>query len=192
MNKQKEKEIWKPVKDFEGIYEVSNRGRVKAVKREITTKDGRHFSRPAQILSQHKNQSGIHRVNVSINGRMTQLQVPEMVLEAFDRPRKDGRVTEMARFKDGNRSNNHIDNLEWMPRPGFKGKAKECIRGHKFVPANLEKWAIGQGKKRCLACARARTIAFKNGRGGDKGYTSKIADREYLRILETMDDRDLY
>ena len=59
-------------------------------------------------------------------------------------------------------------------------------------PANLEKWAIGQGKKRCLACARARTIAFKNGRGGDKGYTSKIADREYLRILETMDDRDLY
>jgi len=193
MTQEKKKEEWRPVRGFEGIYEVSNRGRVKVSEREVHTKDGRHFKRRAQILVQHKNHSGIYRVNISVNGKLSQKQVADMVLEAFHRPKDNsGRVTEIARWRDGNRANNHIDNLEWMPRPGFRGEAKACKRGHKFIPENLEQWAIPKGQKRCLACSRARTIAYQNGRGGDNGYVTKIADKEYLRILETMDERDLY
>ena len=189
----KEKEQWKPVRGFEGIYEVSNRGRVKAVKREVHTKDGRRFWRSAQILSQHKNQAGIHRVSVSIKGTMTQLQVPDLVLEAFVRPRnEEGRVSEMARFKDGDRSNNHVSNLEWVPRPGYRGKSSHCKRGHKFVPENLENWAAEKGINRCLACARARQLAHYHGHSGDQTYIAKAADREYLRILEDAKGADLH
>ena len=35
-----EKEIWKPVKDYEGLYEVSNLGKVRALDRKVITKNG--------------------------------------------------------------------------------------------------------------------------------------------------------
>ena len=37
-----EKEIWKPIKGYEGLYEVSNLGRVRSLDREIIYKNGRN------------------------------------------------------------------------------------------------------------------------------------------------------
>lgn len=183
-------ERWMPVPGYEDRYAVSDRGNVKALEREFVTRHNRVRRRRERMVNQFVNQAGIARFNASCDGKVQQLQVPDIMLEAFVRPRDNsGRVTEMVSFKNGDRSDMRLENLEWAPRPGYKKKAKTCQRGHEFFPENIEQWALKRGLNRCLSCARGRQAAYANGRSGDRGYISKVADREYLKILEERDGK---
>lgn len=58
----------------------------------------------------------------------------------------------------------------------------------RFFPENIEQWALKRGLNRCLSLREGRQAAYANGRSSDRGYISKIADREYLKILEERQD----
>lgn len=44
-------EIWKPVRGFEGSYEISNFGKVKSLSRKITLKNGDNRKTKTKIMS---------------------------------------------------------------------------------------------------------------------------------------------
>lgn len=94
------KEIWKPVVGYEGLYEVSNWGRVKSIKfgKEI-------------ILKQSKNKkTGRLHVVLCKNGILKTYSVHRLVAEAFiDNPNNYKEVN----HKDENPQNNVVSNLEW-------------------------------------------------------------------------------
>lgn len=94
-------EIWKPVAGFEGLYEVSNTGRVKSLKR-LHTKE--------RILSQWLNHRGYARVTLWKENRQTKHSVHRLVADAFI-PNPYGKP--QVNHKDENKQNNAVENLEW-------------------------------------------------------------------------------
>ena len=104
-------EIWKPVIGYEGLYEVSNLGRVRSVDRLVKYSNGQIHLHKGRILSPglvHK--SGYLQVALCNNGKTQHKMVYRLVAEAF-LPNIDN--LPQVNHKDENPFNNCVDNLEW-------------------------------------------------------------------------------
>lgn len=127
------KEIWKPVLGFEGLYEISNLGKVRALY------SGNHGAfKPGRIVADYPHQNGylfvtLYRpLKVPEKGRGTvhkgyHRSIHSLVLEAFKGKRPKGKV---ARHLDGNKVNNSPDNLKWGT---YAENAEDAKRHGTFV-----------------------------------------------------------
>lgn len=97
------KELWKPLLEYKGI-EVSSIGRI----RKAANK-----SRKERILTEFpKDRDGYYRCSVQrLDGTWTSQPVHRLVAKAFI-PRTKNR--DIVNHIDGNRTNNRIENLEWI------------------------------------------------------------------------------
>lgn len=91
-------EIWKDVKHYEGLYVVSNYGRVKNV-------------RTNHYLVQHNNGRGYLQVNLWKFNKGRREYVHRLVAMAFI-PNPENKPT--VNHKDEDKQNNYVENLEWM------------------------------------------------------------------------------
>lgn len=107
------KEYWKPVVGYEGLYEVSNWGRVKSLKRLVKThnKWGEcYITINEKILKKRIDKYGYERVMLYKHGKSKLKQVHRLVAEAFiDNPDN----LPCVNHKDENKLNNNVDNLEF-------------------------------------------------------------------------------
>ncbi len=95
-------ETWKDVIGYEGIYQVSDLGRVVRIKKSKGTIGD-------NILTPIKNESGLY-VKLRDHGNDKSKKIHRLVLESFLGLDKD---KPQVNHKDGNRWNNNINNLEW-------------------------------------------------------------------------------
>ena len=93
-------ETWKAIAGYEGLYEVSNLGRVKSLK----------YGKE-KILKPGKNTGGYLQVSLFKDGKTSNLRVHRLVAEAFI-PNPKGLAT--INHKDEVKTNNAATNLEWM------------------------------------------------------------------------------
>ena len=111
-----ENEIWKPIKGFEGIYEVSNLGRVKSLMRfSKKVIHGNVFMTTECIMKTHMVNSGYMKVGLKLPGTRLakQCTIHRLVAIAFiPNPENKDQVNHI----DGIKTNNTIDNLEWVTR----------------------------------------------------------------------------
>jgi hypothetical protein len=98
------KEKWKPVIGYEGLYEVSNKGRIKTL-----DKSRGHKEKIKYILI--NNQTGYRQVLLCKENKKKTYKVARLVAQAFI-PNKYNRKT--VNHKDYNRINDNVENLEWM------------------------------------------------------------------------------
>ncbi|MCF8703308.1 NUMOD4 motif-containing HNH endonuclease [Corynebacterium pseudokroppenstedtii] len=158
------KERWRPVIDYEGIYEVSDLGNVRSVDRVVTRSDGRVRSFPSKLLS--PGLSGRWKrplVVFSKNGKPTTFWVHRLVAEAFLGPCPEGMVVchnngnladnRLSNLRYGTRSENMHDRVKRGDHP--LAAKKKCIRGHLLDHPNLVPSSVIQGRRACLACSRA-------------------------------------
>lgn len=106
-------EVWKPVTGYEGLYEVSDLGRVRSLDRVVTGKDGRDERHNGKILRSQKLYNGYLEVHVSKNGKRKHRTIHSLVAEAFLGPRPRGRD---VMHVDGDRANNALENLRYGTR----------------------------------------------------------------------------
>lgn len=106
-------EEWRDVVGYEGLYQVSNLGRVKSLPRRIVYKDGREYFYPSKVLKNHKISTGYRFVMLyGANGKK-QHYVHRLVAETFI-PNPNNLCD--VNHKDGCKTNNILFNLEWCSR----------------------------------------------------------------------------
>ena len=109
-NKIKE-EIWRDIKGYEGLYQVSNKGRVKGLERTAAGKNGSMRTIRERFLKPRANQKGYLRVDFSNgNGKGKTFYVHRLVCEAFHENLEN---KPCVNHIDENKTNNTASNLEW-------------------------------------------------------------------------------
>lgn len=102
-------EEWRDIKGYEGLYQVSNLGRVKKLKGVIVRKNG--YPLPSkECIRVGFVEQGYEIITLSKNGKKKSHRVHRLVAEAFICNPKGFPV---INHKDENKLNNRWDNLEW-------------------------------------------------------------------------------
>ena len=95
-------EIWKDIPDYEGLYQVSNLGRVRSLKY--------HMSDTVHILKPSKNTQGYYQIHLSKNGNSKIRRVHKLVCQSFI-PNPDN--LPQVNHKNEDKTDNRVENLEW-------------------------------------------------------------------------------
>ena len=105
-------ELWKDIQGYEGLYQVSNLGRVKSLSRlTIGKKYGKHNLK--EKLLKPTLTGKYYTVALYKNGKSTRFYVHRLVGVAFIE--NFNNYTDIN-HKDGNTLNNIVDNIEWCTR----------------------------------------------------------------------------
>ena len=100
---------WKAIKGYEGLYEISNTGLVKALEKRVD-RGKCHRTWKSHIKRYGVDNNGYLRVSLSKEGVNKTHKVHRLVATAFiSNPDKLPQVNHI----DGNKQNNHVSNLEW-------------------------------------------------------------------------------
>lgn len=100
--------VWKSVNGYEGIYEISETGLVRNLRR-----DPKNRTYPGKILTPGKTGSGYLFVCLSVNGITENKMIHRLVAETFI-SNPDGLPE--VNHKDGDKENCNAENLEWCTR----------------------------------------------------------------------------
>lgn len=99
-------EVWKDIPDYEGVYQVSNKGRIKSLARIVG-----NCKRKDKIIIPKDNGTGYYKVNLYKNGKHKNHYVHKLVASVFINNESN---KPCINHKDYNRKNNNVENLEWV------------------------------------------------------------------------------
>lgn len=99
-------EIWKDIPNYEGIYQISNKGRIKSLARIVGT-----CKRKEKLVIPFDNGRGYLTVALHKDNKGIKHYVHRLVAQAFI---KNIDNKNCVNHKDHNRKNNDVDNLEWV------------------------------------------------------------------------------
>lgn len=154
-------ERWKPVVGYEGLYEVSDAGRVRSPECVRVDRNGRSRRYSSRILVGGMSSSGYQLVCLTKGSAHDSRRVHVLVLEAFVGCRPLGRV---ACHYDGDKWNNNLSNLRWGThsenmrdnvRLGNNVNAgkSSCPAGHPYNHENTYVRPL-TGQRTCRICRR--------------------------------------
>ena len=179
-------EEWRPVPGWEGLYEISDHGRVRSLERTVVSKRGARRTFPSVIRKRQIDSRGRELVGLSRDGRQISLALPALVALAFLGPRPEGK---QVAHGDGNPLNNHISNLRYatpsenahdMRLHGTNAMLNRthCPQGHPYAGDNI-KWER-KGHRKCRTCANARCREYAA--SGRRRAVRKPVETEALQI----------
>ena len=138
-----EQEQWKPIKGYEGKYDVSNFGRV------------RSYYKGLHIKTQRINNCGYCYVKLYVRGKRQKMaRVHRLVAEAFI-PNQDNMSD--VNHKDMNKLNNHVSNLEWTSHADNVKHSYDSGKRHAHRWTDEEKLMISRNTRAYLARRKATT-----------------------------------
>lgn len=163
-------EEWKPIKGYEGLYEVSNLGRVKSLGK------GKNRNSKGRILKAHKSSKDYLYARLCKEGKTKSYYVHRLVAIAFvDNPEGYNEVN----HKDENKENNCADNLEWCNRQynmTYNGRAKRVAEKLKKPIFSVDKesglimyWESTREAERCTGISNVSICNCLKGKRNSAG-----------------------
>ena len=153
--------MWKSVAGYEGLYEVSDSGEVKALARLETVSAGWSRLKNEKILKQTLDHNGYAYVDLCHQYAKKRLYIHQLVLSTFGIDRPDGLV---ACHNDGDCTNNKVGNLRWDTQKGNLAdtlKHGTRIQGEKHKFHKLVKDDILEIRKLHAQGKNAKEISLK-------------------------------
>ena len=103
-------EVWKDIKGYKWLYQISSHGNVKSIERRVASRGGSRLVRE-RILKPSSDKDGYLQVNLSKNGITKTLKIHRLAGECFlDNPDKNLQINHI----DGDKTNNYHKNLEYV------------------------------------------------------------------------------
>ena len=106
-----EEEIWVDIKGYEGLYQVSNQGRVRSLDREVKHSKGGYKIERGKILKGIISGGGYIAVTLNKDGVPNQFKVHRLVAETFIPNTENKRCVDHI---DTDKTNNKVENLRWV------------------------------------------------------------------------------
>lgn len=104
------RETWLDLPGFEGLYQVSDEGRVRSMERTVMRSNGAPQRIKARQVKTRKGRDGYMRTSLCKQGKVFHFTVHRMVMSAFVGARPDG---QHIAHRDGVRHNNRLSNLRY-------------------------------------------------------------------------------
>ena len=165
-------EEWRPIAGYEGLYEVSNEGRVRSVDRVVPHAYSGTLTIRGRFMRTSRPHPATEHLSVCLcrEGVARKFLVHRLVAEAFI-PNPDD--LPMVLHWDDKASNNHVENLRWgtqtenmadyvRNRGHHYGKRTHCKWGHEYTEANVT-WVTYRKttSRRCNTCDSTRAARKK-------------------------------
>lgn len=125
---EEDKELWRWVVGYEGFYMVSDHGNVMSAPIN-GIRGGHKYTRPGKVRKAFDNGRGYLFVGLYKDGAYKQELVHRMVASAFI-PNPEGKPC--VNHIDGNKTNNMVDNLEWVTKKENARHASEVLHALDF------------------------------------------------------------
>lgn len=148
-------EIWKDINGYEGLYQVSNLGRVKSL--------GNNKTRKEKVLSARKHTDGHLFISLYKNGKGKNYKVHFLVAEAFI-PNTENKP--ICHHIDKNKENNVVENLMWVTQKQHKELHPEIYESiSKAKSISINQYDLQGNFIRIWKSAEeiARELGFNNG-----------------------------
>lgn len=167
------KEVWKDVQGYEGLYQVSNLGRIKSLKRLVrSNKFGAERLLKERILHSTDNGNGYKIIGLRISGKRNNFYIHRLVATAFiENPHNFGYVNHI----DHNTYNNTSNNLEW------------CTQKHNI---NHSRYRMMKPKKATYSNTGIKYIYSRNGKyrvcvpnNPERTFKTLEAAKEYRGVI---------
>lgn len=182
-------ELWKPVKGFEGFYEVSSEGRVRSVDRI----DARGQHRKSKIMSVKKIQNA-KKVTFFRDGKSKTFTLKKLVADAFlEKPKANEKLV----CVDGDPDNVCAENLKWQKKAQkkrnvyrfednktgitFEGSISDCCEAWGLTKSALLN-RINRGRITKTLIGAQGLRKFTNIETGDEFYGTKQQAQDYFNI----------
>lgn len=102
-------ENWKNIVGYEGLYQVSDQGRVKSLDRVVVRSDGKVMNYKSRIMKPAIDKKGYKRVALSKENKLSTYKVHRLVAQHFL-----GNSELIVDHIDHDRSNNNLSNLRYV------------------------------------------------------------------------------
>lgn len=156
-------ENWRPIVGYEGLYEVSDRGRVRSLDR-VATDGSRRRGHLRKLIPIGADRQKYLSVALSRASKVKCVRVHTLVLETFVGPRPLG---QQARHRNGKSIDNRRSNLVWgtsTQNTADKARHGTQLRGERVPTAKLRKVDVLNIRRRyCQGGVAQRTLAYEFG-----------------------------
>ena len=175
-------EIWKDIIGYEGLYQISNYGRVKTVARDIVRSNGEPLHIKEKIRKTVIKPNGYAEVHLRKDGKGLSIKVHRLVAEAFI-PNPDN--LPQVNHIDEDKTNNNVSNLEWCTRDynmhygtrngraaskRINGKKSKHVKQYSIDGKFIREWAslaeierqTGYNNSNISACCRGKFKTMYN------------------------------
>lgn len=121
-------EIWKPIREYESEYAISNKGRIKS----LSFRNNQTTKQREKIMKPFDNGSGYLVISLKKGGKVKNKYIHRLVAEAFLENYLPGMVVNHI---DYNKRNNCVENLEWCTQKENTHHSKQHMKHEHNSPA---------------------------------------------------------
>lgn len=158
-----EGELWKPMLNYEDLYEVSNLGRIKSVTRNNIDSIGRNVQRRSQIIKSIPKKIGYCFINVYRDGKRYKYNTHKIVALTWI-PNPENKYT--INHINGVKHDNRVENLEWCT-------VKENV--HHAIATGLSKRKGTDNTNACLD--EKQVVEIRSSYIKKKGNIKKLSEK---------------
>ena len=124
-------EIWKDISGYEGLYLISNLGRIKSLNRDWIAGSGGLRNHPEIILKLNIHPKGYLRITLCKNKKQKYYYVHRLVLETFI-----GKSDLECNHKNSIKDDNRLENLEWVT--SSENQRHAILNNLQFIPKGIQ------------------------------------------------------